>query len=217
MVWDNWGLPVKENGYVGEACKDLAVYFINILMFRRVFDEKFRTDYPQKEKEESQTVEDYDNYLTQHLNAYRELLNSQNIQYMQDADTHLHDKLSCLLYDNNLMTHPQIGNTINNLNLVPMLCCLSLYDFNDLLQSQIVSIRYKSIQQNREKIEYTLITDICLLYSVFKSNIPDLQIPQMIIAKSNPTFISKFTQRYYFNKYKYFGNVQQSTIEWLQK
>jgi hypothetical protein len=217
MIWDNWELPVKDNGYAGESCKDLAIYFINILMFKRIFDDKFKIDYPQKEKEPEQSYEEYNNYLTQHLNAYRDLLNKQNIQYMQDADVHLHDKLTSITYDNQLITHPQLGNTINDLNLVPMLCCLSLYEFDDLLQKQEVGIRHKSIQQKRSNPVYNFITDISTLFSIVRHNLPDLQIVQMISAKSNPSFISKLTQKYYFSKYKYFGNVQPSTIEWLQK
>ena len=218
MQWDNYGLPIKDHGYLGESAKDLAVYFINVLCFKKQFDLTFKDQHPQRAREASEPVEEYNNYLTQHLHAYRELLSKNNIQYMQDSDVHLYDKVSSLLYsDNQLRIHPQLGNTMNMYNLVPMLVCLSLYGFGDIVNAQTSNHPIiKSIKQQRSNVLTRTLADLYCLFKAVFIDVPEVSLSYMVYAKlHHPTKISEWTQRIFFTKCKYYGNIQTDTVAWL--
>lgn len=216
LKWDNWGLPIKENGYQGESCKDLAIHFINIYCFKKHFDSKFKKDYPQRLRNFNEGVEEYNAYLTQHLHSYRDLLSKQRVEYIQDSDVHLHDKLTGLLYEDNICTHPQLGRTINNLNLIPMVACLRLYGFDGVVNKKAIPAIYRPLLTGRASKIKTLIMDTLLTCNILTNNNPEMQISQLIVAKEyNPSFLSKLAQKIYFTKYKFYGNIQDTTIEYL--
>jgi hypothetical protein len=216
LEWDSWGLPVKENGYQGESCKDLAIFFINVYCYKKYFDHKFKQDYPQRPRNFNEGIEEYNVYLTQHLHAYRDLLSKQKAEYTQDSDVHFHDKLNGLLYNDNICTHPQLGRSIDNLNLVPMLACLKLFGFDTVVSENNIPMMYRQIMKGRISKLKTFFMDAVLLLSVAMKNNPEMQIPQMLVSKEyNPSWLSKLTQRLYFTKYRYYGNIQDTTIEYL--
>lgn len=221
MKWDNWGLPVTDRDGVNNSCRELANYFININCYKKHFDNEFKKTHPQRERLLSETVEDYDNYLTQHLNAYRDLLNTKNIQYMQDADVHFSDKLGGLTYDTNqLTTHPQLGRVMNRQNLAPMLVCLFLYGFTDTLNHQ--DTRYapqlKDIQQGRANRFLRFVGDVIRFVSVIFKDQPDVHIPYLVLNKvtNTETWLAKLTKKIFFTKYKNYGSLWDTTIEWLK-
>jgi len=221
MKWDNWGLPVDDNGNQGKSCQQLANYFININCYKKHFDNEFKKNHPQRERLAGETVEDYDNYLTQHLNAYRDLLNSKDIQYMQDADLHFSDKLNSLLYHSvELTIHPQLGRVMNRQNLAPMLVCLFIYGFTDTLNHQDTrhAPQLKDIQQGRSNRFYRFAGDAIRFVSVIFKDQPDVHIPYLVLNKvtNTETWLAKLTKKIFFTKYKNYGSLWDTTIEWLK-
>ena len=211
LKWDNWGLPVKENDDISESCKDLAIHFINIYCYKKLFDLKFKKQYPQRAKNEEETADDSSNYLNSHYQAYITMLESQDIQFMQNADVHLSDRLNCLIDSSyGLKIHPRHDEKMNNLNLIPMLCCLNIYEFTEYTKAQ--DYGYLSMPDDN----FSIFSHLKLLMSVMLKNKAEVQIPQMILAKEKGhTWVSKLAQSMYFKRYTRFGNIKDTTIEWL--
>lgn len=217
MKWDNHGLPVKDNDYIGESCKDLALYFIDIFFFRKMFLIDFKRNHPQRDQLPDETPSDYSDYLNQHLSVYRDLLKAKNIEYMEDADLHLSDKLVNLVYkDTQIVTHPKLGFINNTLNLLPMIVCLNLYEFDEYLSQNSNNIAIKNARYKREDVILRYMSDLYRLFYIGVRNNPDQHLCDLLLAKATrPTFISKLATKLFFTKYKDFGSIKSHTIKWL--
>lgn len=217
MKWDNYGLPVKDDDYIKESCKDLALYFIDIFFFRKMFLVDFKRDYPQREQLPEESPSDYDNYLNQHVAAYRDLLKAKNIEYMEDADLHLSDKLtSLILRDKEIVVHPKLGRGNNTTNLLPMLVSLNLYGFEEYLQQDSSNVSVKNAMCKRENKTLRYLSDLYRLFYIGIRNNPEQHLCDLLLAKSvHPTFISKLATKLFFTKYKDFGSIKSHTIKWL--
>lgn len=218
MKWDSWSLPYIDEDNRRNTLQLLALYFINIHCHKALLDAEFRVKHPPRKRLESEDIEDYDNYLTQHNNAYRLMLENNNLEYMAEADVHLHDKVTSILYNKNQLqihpvTHPR---QMNRHNMLPMLAVLLLYGFLDVLKAQTVSWlpNHKSLQDGRSNafLRYAgdLVVLLSTLFGMDKQNI----MAQLVVAKDiKPTWLSKLTTKLFLRNP---GTQWPSVVRYLQ-
>lgn len=200
MQWDNWGLPYLNEDSRSNVMQLLALYFINIHCHKSLIDADFRLKHPPRKRAEDEIVEDYDNYLTQHNNAYRDMLERNNLEYMAEADVHLHDKIAGSTYGKNqLQIHPiAYSRQMDNLNMLPMLAVMLLYGFMDTLKAQTISWlpNYRSLQDGRSNAFLRYAGDLFTLLSVAVRSDKQNIMAQLVVAKDvKPTWISKIATK----------------------
>lgn len=200
MQFDSYGLPYTNEDDRSDAMQLLALYFINIHCHKSLIDADFRLKHPPRKRLEDEIVEDYDNYLTQHNNAYRDMLERNNLEYMAEADVHLYDKIAgCTYGKNQLQIHPIAhSRQMDNKNLLPMLAVMLLYGFIDVLKAQTISWlpNHRSLQDGRSNAFLRYVGDLFTLLSVLTGSDKQNIMAQLVVAKDvKPTWISKIATK----------------------
>lgn len=205
MKWDNFGLPYTNEDDDRSLClQNLALYFVNIHCHKKLIDAEFRKKYPVRKRLSDETHEDYDSYLTQHTNAYRVMLEKNDLEYMAEADVHFYDKCIAATYGIGvLQIHPILSpRQLNYKNELPLTAAMVLYNFMDIVQKQ--PVKYNIILQNlhKERNHYLLrcFADTILLCTSLFSNIENTMIQLVVAKERHSTWMSRLATKLFLKR-----------------
>lgn len=205
MKWDNFGLPYTSEDDNRDLClQNLALYFINIHCHKKLIDAQFRLKHPVRKRLEDETHEDYDNYLTQHTNAYRVMLEKNDLEYMAEADVHFYDKCIAATYGiGQLHIHPILRpRQLDYKNEMPMVAAMVLYNFMDIVQKQPIKRlpTLFNLFKERNNTFFRYLGDTLLLFSVFIDS-QEVIMSQLVVAKErHPTWMSKLATKLFLKR-----------------
>lgn len=217
MHLDNWGLLVEDDGSGKNTPLLLANHYIARYFEKLKIDLEFKNTHPQRAKLEGEDFEEYDSYLSAHLDAYNEMLARQNKTYLISNDYDFNNKLSLLTWgDGEIQPHPQQFPKISldRHNLVALMCALVFYGFTDLLNKQDVKLpNLKNVQHQRQNLFYRYLGDFTLMTSTLFLKMPEVQAPQLLLAERSPTIFSKIANKLFLTRNKQYGTVLEYLTE----
>lgn len=217
MHLDNWGLLVEDDGSGRNTPLLIANHYIARYFEKLKIDLEFKNTHPQRAKLEGEDFEEYDSYLSAHLDAYNDMLARQNKTYLLSNDYDFNNKLALLTWaDGELQPHPQQFPKISldRHNMATLMCALVFYGFTDLLSKQHVGLPYlKNIQQQRRSLFYKYLGDLMLMTSTLFLTMPEVQASQLLLAERSPTILSKIANKLFLTRNKRYGNVLEYLTE----
>lgn len=217
MHLDNWGLIVGDDADGKHTPLLVANHYIVRYFEKLKVDLEFKITHPQRPILEGEDFDEYDSYLSSHLDAYNDLLMRQGKTYLLSNDYDFNNKLQLLTWgDSELQVHPQQypKMELNNYNLIPIMCALAFYGFTDVLIKQNVRLPHlKNIQLQRKNILYRYLGDIVLLLTTIIFPYSEIQAPQLLLAEKSPTIFSRIANRIFLTKYKQYSNVLEYLTE----
>lgn len=216
LSFDKHGLPYKQEDNHKEALKLLSIYFANIYCYKLIKDLEFKENHPMRERLPAEPLDEYDGYMTAHLNAYHDLLQSSNLDYLQDTDLHFYNKISILLYNNKLQIHPVAHyRQIDNNNLFAAMCTLSIFHFDQVFTKQDVGYNFamKSLLLRRKSKVYNILGDLAVLITIL-SDVDNKGL--YLLATSKTKTIFNKAALWLYLKRKSFGGLWEQTIKVLR-
>lgn len=215
VLWDNWGLPTDENGETYETPAYLSIYFTELFLLKTRLDKEFKTTYPQRKKQENESFEEYDDYLTNHLTSYRSFLDKKNLPFLMEADMHFFNKLTSLMKGNgDIIIHPKDYPTtlVNDENKLALITTASLYNQTSLFSNISYSFIYQTVKTDRKNVALNYLSDLAMFINLLLAPSPNSQLGYYIQSINKPTWFSKIGIKY-ITLVKMYGNFSQENIE----
>lgn len=229
MKFDNYLLPVDELGNTDRACEKTGLLYILYKLNKDIVDEAFNKAHPPRARLEDEPFEEYDSYLTAHLQAYEQYLIKQDKGYLLNAAENFADKLTTLSQPFGLKKHPKhIHDPLDVMSIFYMTMACQMYDFNCPVKK--LPKELEELFDRRTSKLNTLLSDIAILCDVFsvlyqtKRNrhlIPDEPLLlKFILTERTSTAITKAAKWLYMkyrpesNKIRIESSNIVGAIEW---
>jgi hypothetical protein len=82
-----------------ERNKRIAIYYLLLKFSKELIDKEFASKYEPRAKLSSESFEEYDDYLSNHLQAYEQMLIKQGLGATATADINFYSEIQSVVYD----------------------------------------------------------------------------------------------------------------------
>lgn len=183
-----------------------ALHYLNRFFSKLELDKKFKEENPHRFKNEEESFEEYDDYLTKHLELYNRMLESNNMSHLLSNDYHFLDKIQQLKVNENVV----LKDKLSYRELVGMMAALFFYEFTlELNQQKTKYPHLENIRLQRKNTVVKYLGDVWLLISTFKNDAVVL-VPQLLVAETNPTWLSRLSKKIFLTKNKQYGTLNEA-------